>query len=373
MSLANGLVGLPNVGKSTLFNALTRAGAAVANYPFCTIDPNVGVVSIPDTRLETLVGVARPGTVTPAVMTVVDIAGLVQGAGRGEGLGNQFLGHIREVDAILHVVRCFHDPNVIHVDATPNPRSDIEVIHTELLLADLEVVQRRKEKAVRAAKTGEKAHVQQLALLERLEAELSAGRPARLVNFPEVDRQSLQELGLLTAKPMLYVVNTDEEGIQGWVSDGAPTTGLDLIRQVEQLASAENSPVVPICAQLEAEVAELDPAEAEAFLAEFGLSEPILPRLLRAAYEQLGLITFYTVKGPETRAWVIPAGTKAPQAAGKIHSDMERGFIRAEVVGVDDLAHSGSFAAAKQRGLVRVEGKEYVIQDGDVLLIRFNV
>ena len=366
MSLSCGIVGLPNVGKSTLFNAITRAGAEAANYPFCTIDPNVGVVDVPDERLAKLAELVRPERVVPATCRFVDIAGLVEGASRGEGLGNRFLSHIREVDAILHVVRCFRDDQVSHVAGSVDPLRDIETIQLELVLADLETVERRLERARKNAKSGEKRHLRELACLERLHALLTDGKPARSGEWDEEDVPFLRELHLLTAKPVLYVANVGESDIAGpennpWVA------------QVVRHAASENAEAVTICAKMEAEIAELDEQDRAQFLRELGLSESGLDRLIRASYRLLGLITYFTAGPQEVRAWTIREGTKAPQAAGVIHSDFERGFIRAEVVAFEDLVRAGSMAAAREQGYWRLEGKDYVVRDGDVVYFRFAV
>jgi GTP-binding protein YchF len=361
-----GIVGLPNVGKSTLFNSLTRAGAEAANYPFCTIDPNIGIVAVPDERLKVLGDMYKSEKVTPAVIEFVDIAGLVKGASKGEGLGNQFLSNIREVDAIIHVVRCFDDGNVIHVDGTVNPGRDIETINLELIFADLEVLERRRSKAVKGARN-DKAQAREAMLLEKLMSHLEAGHMARSFAADEEDAELLESYNLLTAKPVIYAANVKEEDLK---DDGA---GCEYVRAVRSIAAGEHSEVFVICAQIEQEIAELEDDERKLFLEELGLFESGLDKLVKASYRLLGLISFLTAGPKESRAWTIKAGARAPQAAGKIHSDFERGFIRAEVVSYDNLIECGGYNAAKDKGLVRSEGKDYVVQDGDVILFRFNV
>ncbi len=362
-----GIVGLPNVGKSTLFNSLTKAGAEAANYPFCTIDPNVGVVAVPDERLEALGKMYQSRKVTPAVIEFVDIAGLVKGASKGEGLGNQFLSNIREVDAIVHVVRCFEDANVIHVDGSINPLRDIETINLELIFADLEVLERRYAKVSKAARM-DKTYAKELALLERIRAHLESGRPVKTLETEDEDELALlKEYNLLTGKPVIYAANVAEDEL---ADDGASN---EYVGEVRKFAEKEKSEVFVICAQIEQEISELDEEEKAMFLEDLGLAESGLEKLIRASYSLLGLMSFLTAGEDETRAWTIKIGTKAPQAAGKIHSDFERGFIKAEVVNYKDLLEQGSLSAAREKGLVGMEGKDYVVRDGDVILFRFNV
>ena len=362
-----GIVGLPNVGKSTLFNAITRAGAQAENYPFCTIEPNVGVVDVPDARLAVLHEMYQPKKTTPAAVRFVDIAGLVKGASKGEGLGNKFLEHIRQVDAIAHVVRCFEDADITHVEGAVDPIRDIGIITTELCLADLETVEKRREKLLRAMKSGSKEAKAEASLLERVASSLSEGRPARQLDFSEEEAALLRELTLLTMKPTLYVANVAE--------DEAATAEKEnpFVQRVKEYAAAEGAEVVAISAKVEAEIAELSGEEAKEFLAAIGLAESGLDRLIKKAFSLLNLMTFLTAGPDECRAWTITRGTTAPKAAGKIHSDIERGFIRAEIVTYDDLVAAGSTAAAREKGKVRLEGKEYIMQDGDVTYFRFNV
>ncbi len=362
-----GIVGLPNVGKSTLFNSLTKAGAESANYPFCTIDPNIGIVAVPDERLNVLTKMYNSEKTTPATVEFVDIAGLVKGASKGEGLGNQFLSHIREVDAIVHVVRCFEDTNVIHVDGSIDPIRDIETINLELIFSDLEIIDKRIAKGVKAA-VNNKALAKEIELLKKLKAWLEDGKCAK--SFDDMDdeeREIYISFQLLTSKPVIYAANVSEDDI---ADDGINN---NMVQRVRELAASEGSEVFVICAQIEQEMTELDDEERAIFLEELGLKESGLNKLIHASYNILGLLSYLTAGPKESRAWTITRGMKAPQAAGKIHSDFERGFIRAEIVSYDNLIECGSFNAAKEKGLVRSEGKEYVVQDGDVVLFRFNV
>ena len=362
-----GIVGLPNVGKSTLFNSLTKAGAESANYPFCTIDPNVGVVSVPDERLGKLAALYDSAKIVPAVIEFVDIAGLVKGASKGEGLGNQFLSHIRETDAIVHVVRCFENTNIVHVDGSIDPLRDIETINYELIFSDLDILERRIAKVSRGARN-DKALAKELALLEGIKAHLEQSKPARSYEPEDDDMKVLMATyDLLTAKPVIYAANVSEDDL---ADDGASNK---YVQAVRDYAAREGSEVFAVCAQIEEEISELDDDEKKEFLEDLGLKESGLDKLIKASYSLLGLISFLTAGPTETRAWTIRKGTKAPGAAGKIHSDFERGFIKAEVVYYQDLLDCGSYAAAKEKGLVGIEGKDYVVKDGDVILFRFNV
>ena len=362
-----GIVGLPNVGKSTLFNSLTKAGAESANYPFCTIDPNVGVVAVPDPRLKLLTDLYHSEKTTPAVIEFVDIAGLVKGASKGEGLGNQFLSNIREVDAIVHVVRCFEDENIIHVDGSIDPARDIETINLELIFADMETVSRRRDKAVKNMRGGDKKSAVEAALAEKLYAHLESGKPARTYPYDEEEREIVDSWFLLTTKPVIYAANIAEDDL-GKDIDQIP--GLD---RVQAIAQAEHAEMLVISAAIEEEIAQMEPEEKAEFLAELGIGQSGLDRLITACYRLLGLISFLTAGEDECRAWTIREGTKAPQAAGKIHTDFEKGFIRAEIVPFETLKELGSMAACREKGLVRSEGKDYVMKDGDVTLFRFNV
>ena len=360
-----GIIGLPNVGKSTLFNALTKAGADAANYPFCTIEPNVGIVPVPDKRLDVLADMYSPEKYTPAIIEFVDIAGLVKGASKGEGLGNKFLSHIREVDAVVHVVRCFENENIIHVDGSVDPQRDCETINLELIFADIEVIERKIDHTKKALK-GDKSLEKLVDLLERIKSELENGVCARNIDLTVEERAMISDVNLLTIKPIIYVANINEEDI----SDPEANPNYS---KFKTYAQSHGSEVIPICAGIEAEVAELDDDEKAEFLKDLGIEQSGLDKLITASYSLLGLISYLTAGPKEVRAWTITKGTKAPQAAGKIHTDFEKGFIRAEIVSYDDLIAKGSMAAAKEEGLVRSEGKDYVMKDGDVVLFRFNV
>jgi GTP-binding protein YchF len=364
MSIKCGIVGLPNVGKSTLFNALTRAQIAAENYPFCTIDPNIGIVPVPDPRLAVLAGIAHPEKIVPTAVEFVDIAGLVAGASQGEGLGNKFLSHIRETDAIAHVVRCFDHDDIVHVAGRVNPLSDVDVINTELALADLAVLDKAVDRAAKAVKSGEKEAARRHALLLRVRAALDAGTPVRVISMSEEERRELRELQFLTAKPVMYVANVDEAAL---------TRDNDYLTSLRERAQAEGATVVPVCAAIEAEIAQLDEAERADFLKDLGLSEPGLNRVIRAGYQLLGLLTFFTAGPKEVRAWTVRRGSSAPQAAGVIHTDFEHGFIRAEVIAYEEFVRCRGEAGAREAGKMRLEGKEYIVREGDVMHFRFNV
>ena len=360
-----GIVGLPNVGKSTMFNSITKAGAECANYPFCTIEPNVGVVAVPDERVDNLAKMYNPQKVTKAVVEFVDIAGLVKGASKGEGLGNKFLSHIREVDAIVQVVRCFEDPNVVHVDGSVNPLRDIETINLELIFADLETLDKRLEKATKNLKADKKYQFE-IDLIKRLKDNLNKGIPVRALEFSEEEQEIMKDMFLLTAKPIIYIANISEEQLQNAENE-------EMVKQVKEYASKEKAEVIPLCVKIEEELSGLDEQDKKEMLEALGLEESGLDKLIKKSYSLLGLISFLTAGEPEVRAWTIKKGTKAPQAAGKIHSDIERGFIRAEIMSYDDLIREGSPNAVKEKGLLRSEGKDYVMQEGDIVLFRFNV
>ncbi|MFD2509185.1 redox-regulated ATPase YchF [Halalkalibacter alkalisediminis] len=366
MALTTGIVGLPNVGKSTLFNAITQAGAESANYPFCTIDPNVGIVEVPDYRLQKLTELVEPKKTIPTAFEFTDIAGIVEGASKGEGLGNKFLSHIRQVDAISHVVRCFADDNITHVSGGVNPLRDIEVINLEWILADFESIEKRMTRVAKLAKAKDKEAVAELEVLELLRDAFEEEKPARSIEFTEEQQKLVKGLHLLTSKPVLYVANVSEEDLLAEEDN-------EYVKQVKEFAAAEGSEVILVCAKIESEIAELEGEEKQMFLEELGIKESGLDQLIRAAYDLLGLQTYFTAGVQEVRAWTFRKGTKAPQAAGIIHTDFERGFIRAEIVSYDDLVEAGTMAVAKEKGKVRLEGKEYIVQDGDVIHFRFNV
>ena len=360
-----GIVGLPNVGKSTMFNSITNAGAECANYPFCTIEPNVGVVPVPDERLDVLTKMYNPEKTTHAVIEFVDIAGLVKGASKGEGLGNKFLSHIREVDSIVEVVRCFENPNVVHVDGDINPTRDIETINLELIFADIETIDKRLDRARKQLKADKKAQLE-IDVLEKIKIALEAGRSARTVELNEDEKELIKDVYLLTSKPILYIANVSEEQLSDSNND-------KYVNEVREYAKSENAAVIPLCVKIEEELSSLDEDDKKELLEALGLAESGLDKVIKASYDLLGLMSFLTAGEPEVRAWTIKKGTKAPEAAGKIHSDIQRGFIKAEVVSYDDLIREGSMNAVKEKGLLRMEGKEYIMQDGDIVLFRFNV
>lgn len=361
-----GIVGLPNVGKSTLFNAITNAGASAANYPFCTIEPNVGMVCVPDERLDKLAELFQPDKVTPAVIEFVDIAGLVRGASKGEGLGNKFLSHIREVDAVVHVVRCFENNDIVHVDGSIDPKRDIETINLELIFSDIEMVERRRDKSMKLLK-GDKSLQKEVDFLNRLISHLEDGKPARSIDMDEDEQEILKTIALLSSKPVIYACNMSEDDFVSGINEN------ERFKTVKEIAESEHAGVLPICAELEAQLADMDKEEKEMFLQELNLSSSGLDRLIKECYSLLGLISYLTAGKPEVRAWTIKKGTKAPGAAGVIHTDFEKGFIRAEVVSYEDLIELGSMAAAREKGVLRSEGKEYVMNDGDVVHFLFNV